>query len=149
MTSQLVIPLESCTDCELAGGKAMGLARLLAAGFPVPPALCVTTEGYRSFLRDLKIDAQALWQEAVQAGGEERRVRLATIRERILHAAFPVQILNAITQRLEALCRPPDQLWAVRSSATNEDAADASFAGLYRTTLAVTQDQIGASVQAC
>ncbi|HSN03738.1 MAG TPA: PEP/pyruvate-binding domain-containing protein [Nitrospira sp.] len=149
MTPQFVIPLESCTDCQVAGGKALGLARLLAKGFPVPPGLCVTTAGYRSFLQGLHINAESEWQEAVQAGGEERSVRLAAIRERILHGPPPGRILQEMTQALDALRRPPDQLWAVRSSATNEDAGHASFAGIYRTSLAVTGEQIGASLQAC
>lgn len=149
MTPQFIMPLESCTDCQVAGGKALGLARLLAKGFPVPPGLCVTTEGYRSFLHDLQINAESQWQEAVQASGEERRVRLATIREHILQAPPPDRILKEMMQALDTLRRPPDQLWAVRSSATNEDAGNASFAGIYRTSLAVTREQIGASVQAC
>ncbi|MEC4891124.1 MAG: PEP/pyruvate-binding domain-containing protein [Nitrospira sp.] len=149
MTIQFVIPLESCSDRLLAGGKAWGLACLLAEGFPVPPGVCVTTDSYRRFLQGQKIDAEALWLEAIQADGETGRKRLAAVRDRLLQAALPDQILSALTQRLDALQQPPDQLWAVRSSATNEDSADASFAGLYRTSLAVRREQIGASVQAC
>lgn len=149
MTAQFVIPIGACTDRVLAGGKAWGLARLLAEGFPVPPGVCVTTDCYRRFLQDRKIDAEAVWQEAVQASGAARLVRLAASRERLLQTSLPDQILHAIAQGLDALHQPPDQLWAVRSSATNEDAADASFAGLYRTSLAVRREQIGASVQAC
>ncbi len=149
MITQFVIPVEGCTDRLLAGGKAWGLARLLAEGYPVPPGVCVTTKAYRWFLQDQKIDAEALWQEVIQASGDARRKRLASIRDRILQVALPDEILNALTQGLDALHQPSDQLWAVRSSATNEDAADASFAGLYRTSLAVRRGQIGASIQAC
>ncbi len=44
--------------------------------------------------------------------------------------------------------RPAEQLWAVRSSATNEDDTRASFAGLYHTVLGVAGEQLRSSVQA-
>ncbi len=43
----LVLPLELCRDPRLVGGKAINLARLLVAGFPVPGGFAVTTEAYR------------------------------------------------------------------------------------------------------
>jgi rifampicin phosphotransferase len=46
MECPLLLPLASCTQSSLVGGKALGLARLLTAGFPVPPGFCVTTEAY-------------------------------------------------------------------------------------------------------
>lgn len=45
-----VLPLVRCNKLKLVGGKALGLARLMAAGFPVPPGICVTTEAYRQSL---------------------------------------------------------------------------------------------------
>jgi hypothetical protein len=41
-----LLPLASCTQPSLVGGEALGLARLLTRGFPVPPEFCVTTEAY-------------------------------------------------------------------------------------------------------
>jgi len=37
-------------DRALVGGKTLALARLGAAGFKIPQALCVTTEAYRRFV---------------------------------------------------------------------------------------------------
>src|SRR5207249_1766917 len=40
-----------------------------------------------------------------------------------------------------------DRRWAVRSSATNEDMAQASSAGLYRTTLGVSMEEIPRAIK--
>ena len=42
---------------------------------------------------------------------------------------------------------PLPGLWAVRSSATNEDGAHASFAGVYRTRLGIPLEEIGSAVK--
>jgi pyruvate, orthophosphate dikinase len=40
------------TDSARFGGKATGLARMAAAGIPVPPAFVIGTDGYRAFRAD-------------------------------------------------------------------------------------------------
>ena len=40
----------SQADLPLAGGKGANLGALIAAGLPVPPGFCVTTQAYRSFV---------------------------------------------------------------------------------------------------
>ena len=45
--SELVVPLQLAQDVTLAGGKGASLARLLGAGFNVPPGFVVTTASKR------------------------------------------------------------------------------------------------------
>ncbi len=45
-----IIPLTSPTTLQLSGGKGASLARLTAAGFPVPPGFCLTTRAYEEFV---------------------------------------------------------------------------------------------------
>lgn len=52
-----------------------------------------------------------------------------------------------IVEQARLLDLPLQGLWAVRSSATNEDGASASFAGVYRTRLGVPLEEIGLAVQ--
>lgn len=52
MTAPLILPLDACEDPLLVGGKAAGLGRLIRLGFRVPPGLCLTTEAYRTCLRE-------------------------------------------------------------------------------------------------
>ncbi|MEK7337590.1 MAG: PEP/pyruvate-binding domain-containing protein, partial [Nitrospirota bacterium] len=139
--------LDACTDRFLAGGKAAGLARLLAEGFPVPPGLCLTVEAYRQFLRDLQMDAAALWRQAQDAKGTARATVLEDCRKRIQQGRLSGECLAELERHLEILRRPADQRWAVRSSATNEDETRASFAGLYHTVLGVAGAQLATSVQ--
>lgn len=49
-----VHPVEriDATDSTRFGGKATGLARMAAAGIPVPPAFVIGTDGYRAFRAD-------------------------------------------------------------------------------------------------
>ncbi len=47
-----VLHLELCRDPRLVGGKAINLARLLAAGLPVPTGFAITTDAYRAAAHD-------------------------------------------------------------------------------------------------
>ncbi len=148
MAVPLILPLNACTDRFLTGGKAAGLARLLAEGFPVPPGLCLTVEAYRQFLCDRQIDAETLWKEVRSATGATRVALLEDCRRRIHQGRLSGECLAELERQVEILQRPADQRWAVRSSATNEDDACASFAGLYFTALGVAEDRLEASIRA-
>lgn len=147
MPSPLILPLGDSTDRLLVGGKAAGLARLMTEGFPVPPGLCLTVEAYRLFLRDLQMDAAAIWRKIQNAKGAARAAVLEDCRTRIQQGRLSGECLSELNRQLQAMQRPAEQLWAVRSSATNEDDPHASFAGLYHTMLGVAGTQLAASVQ--
>ncbi|MCX5723318.1 MAG: PEP-utilizing enzyme [Nitrospirae bacterium] len=146
MDRPLFLPLASCLEPSLVGGKAVGLARLLAGGFPVPPGFCVTTEAYDRGLRLSGLSPTEQWQAALHSTGAERQGILshcqATIRNCDI-AALTAQIV----EQVRWLDLPLQGLWAVRSSATNEDGATASFAGIYRTNLGIPLEEIGLAVQ--
>ena len=148
MSSPLVLPLKDCTDRFLAGGKAAGLARLLAEGFLVPPGLCLTVEAYRQFLRDQQMDAVVIWRQVQNAKGAARATVLEDCRTRIQQGRLSGECLSELNRQLQTIQRPAEQLWAVRSSATNEDETHASFAGLYHTVLGVAGAQLATAVQA-
>lgn len=147
MSLPLVLPLKDCADRLLVGGKATGLGRLLAEGFPVPSGLCLTIEAYRQFLRDQEMDAAAIWRQVQQVTGAARAALLADWRRRIQQGHLSSECLSELKRHLQAMPRPAEQLWAVRSSATDEDDHHASFAGLYHTELGVAEEQLGPSVQ--
>jgi len=109
------------------GGKAANLGVLTAAGLPVPPGFCVTTEAYRR----------------VAAG-----VPLAEVRDALLGVEIPADIADEIrTRYLELGAAAPV---AVRSSATAEDLPFASFAGQQDTFLNVVGvDSVLDAVRRC
>ncbi|ALA56850.1 PEP/pyruvate-binding domain-containing protein [Nitrospira moscoviensis] len=145
MARPLILPLSHCSDARLAGGKAAGLARLLGAGFPVPPGICLTTEAYRRYVEGQALVEPGLWRSALGLPEAERLALLADSRRRIKELNL-AELAGQWEAQLESLHSPPDTTWAVRSSATNEDLGAASFAGLYRTHLGLARDRIEAAV---
>lgn len=93
------------TDIATAGGKGANLGELVRAGFPVPGGFIITTSGYDTY---------------VDAAGRHHD---GTPRFDAPLAAELVEAIGAAYQRLGG------GAVAVRSSATAEDLAEASFAG--------------------
>src|SRR5262249_45446018 len=121
----LVVTLESAKACGVAllGGKGKSLARLVARGFPLPPSFVVTTAAFHAFARHNGVDASL----ASQRSASEEAERLARA---IAGGTWPEPMRAAIET---ALAHLGDATLAVRSSATDEDSADASFAGQHDT----------------
>lgn len=146
MNRPLLLPLASCTQPSLVGGKAVGLARLLAEGFPVPSGFCVTTEAYDHALRAQDFSPTEQWQEALYSSGAERQRILSRCRSIIQNCDID-ELTSQITEQVRRLDLPVSGLWAVRSSATNEDGTQASFAGIYRTRLGISLNGLGLAVK--
>ena len=111
-------------DLSRVGGKGVNLGKLNRAGFPVPNGFCVTTEAYRLSVEGL----------SEQNEGSIKDIELT-----------PKLIAEIRTAR-EKLRTPT---FAVRSSATAEDLAEASFAGQQDTFLNVTPDALLDALKAC
>ncbi|MCY4045298.1 MAG: PEP-utilizing enzyme [Cellvibrionales bacterium] len=118
------------------GGKAQSLHKMIQAGFPVPPAFCVTVPAYKAFLAEAKID------EALNQGNS------SAIQTAIQNADIPEAIKAGITAAYEKIGQ--DSTVAIRSSAIGEDAENKSFAGQYDTFLHVEgQEAVLNKVKAC
>lgn len=66
-----VLPLsDTSATLERAGGKGASLARLAAAGLPVPPGFHVTTAAYQLFVRENGLQEQILAAAAAVAAGQ-------------------------------------------------------------------------------
>jgi len=146
MDRPLFLPLAACTQPSLVGGKALGLARLLAGGFPVPSGFCVTTEAYDRALRALGFSPVEQWKAAQESSGAERQ-RILLHCCTLIRDCDIAELTGQIVEQARRLGLPLQTLWAVRSSATNEDGAHASFAGVYRTRLGVSLEDLGVAVK--
>ncbi len=135
-------------DRAIVGGKGGSLGELTRAGISVPPGFVVRTSAFERFLSVLEkeepirprvelLDAHEL--EKITTLSERTRARLE-------NTALPEDVQTEILGAHAELCgdlqhfqRSPSDLSgspvAVRSSATTEDAEDASFAGLQDTYL--------------
>jgi rifampicin phosphotransferase len=130
-------------DVDLAGGKGANLGELVGAGLPVPPGFVLTTEAYQAH-----VQANELSQQILKLAANRRpEVAAEQIRTLFTEAPMPVRLHNELLEAYQALGRPPV---AVRSSATAEDLADASFAGQQDTYLNVRGEAaLAAAVQRC
>jgi rifampicin phosphotransferase len=119
-----VLDLADARDFAFAGGKAVNLAELLGAGFPVPDGFCVGTPAY----------AQAADTAGIAAllDAPDLPVRA---RDALLATPVPDDVAAAVTAAYLALGEAVPV--AVRSSATAEDLPGASFAGQQDTYLNV------------
>jgi pyruvate,water dikinase len=138
------------SDRPAVGGKGGSLGELTRAGIAVPPGFVVRTEAFEQFVVALD-DAEPLRTpvEALDADDLDN-VQAVTghIRTRIERAPMPAAVEAAIRSAYAELA--PGQPVAVRSSATTEDAEDASFAGLQDTYLwVIGADDVVAKVRSC
>ena len=139
MTTRHILPLDD-TQATLAivGGKGASLARLVAAGLPVPDGFHVTTEAYQQFVdeNDLQQHIVAALESADPAQPATLEATSQAIRELFSQAQIPADIAGAVAQAYAEL-PGADPYVAVRSSATAEDLPEASFAGQQETYLNV------------
>ena len=132
----MILPLNAEVTLEASGGKGANLARLVRAGFCVPPGFLITTQVYRDYVRANHLERWVL-DTAHAARLDEAAALEATstaIRARFASATFSPQLSDALRAAYATLGCPPV---AVRSSATTEDLPDLSFAGQQDTILNV------------
>src|SRR5690606_16215289 len=115
------------------GGKAVGLARLIAAGLPVPPGFVIDDRAFRSIAGELAIDDPASVGHV-----------LAEAAERILTAPIPRELEDEVRERVTEL----GHLVAVRSSATIEDTAAGAAAGVFSSRTAVPVEDVWTAIRA-
>jgi pyruvate, water dikinase len=131
-------------DVEQVGGKNASLGEMLSQltdeGIRVPDGFATTSEAFREFLRDNRIEEKinarlaALDVDDVRALAEAG----AEIRNWVIDAPFPPALDAEIRSFYDWLkAGSADIPVAVRSSATAEDLPDASFAGQQETYLNV------------
>ena len=132
-----------------AGGKGKNLARLVRAGFPVPPGFVITTCAYDTFVAANALADFVL--ETVRNTSPDDTQALesasAAIRARFVARQLPADLAGALVDAYAVMGRPPV---AVRSSATAEDLPGMSFAGQQDTYLQVVgEDALRKAVIDC
>jgi pyruvate,water dikinase len=148
--------IEAGQATSMTGAKMGRLADLHRAGVRVPRGFVVTTESYRRHCGDSGLDVRI--DEVVAAlGTSPSGVALdeaaAEVRSLFAATSMPDALGAEIAAGYEELCRrcgTVDLPTAVRSSAVGEDAADASFAGIFDSYLGVSgAGGVLAAVRSC
>jgi phosphohistidine swiveling domain-containing protein len=140
------------SDPAEVGGKGYNLGRLHRYGFPVPAGGVLTSRAYRDFLQCNRLEesinaAYGIGAEAVNDPANEKI--LEEIRRKIIASQIPGIIRQELAENLSGM-KLPDKPVAVRSSATAEDSAKASFAGIHGSFLNVTgQVHIEHAIKEC
>jgi hypothetical protein len=136
---------EAC-DVELVGGKAASLSTLLRAGFPVPEGFAVTTRAFDAALGP----SLARRMAARLSCGDVDALEASALHLRRLVETTPLPGDVAASIRSAYCALGDDVPVAVRSSATAEDGAEASFAGQQDTYLwVVGEDAVVEHVRRC
>ncbi|GAA3404584.1 PEP/pyruvate-binding domain-containing protein [Pseudarthrobacter polychromogenes] len=116
-------------DIAVAGGKAVGLGGLIRAGLPVPPGFVLTTAAYSEFVDANNLAAGIQELAALPPEAEPHAYQDASRRISALFATgtMPAGIAAELGAAYGRLGNGTPV--AVRSSATAEDLASASFRG--------------------
>ncbi|MEM4271751.1 MAG: phosphoenolpyruvate synthase [Candidatus Pacearchaeota archaeon] len=145
-------------DVQIAGGKGASLAEMYVNKFPIPPGFVVTAQAYSYFIEKTGIAGkiQGLVSSIDMENTKQLEETAKKIRDIISNAEMPKDLEDEIVEAYEMLDvekekfaeakghaleilkqshEPP--FVAVRSSATTEDLAEASFAGQQETFLNV------------
>ncbi len=143
--SDYVVNFEAAaaTDTAIVGAKVAQLVKTGAEGFTTPKGFAVTTRAFLDFMESVNAATDLSARlAAFEDRASDDAADLALFAEQAITAqAVPENMGAEITAAYEALClaeRHVDCPVAVRSSATGEDAEDASFAGQYESFLGVS-----------
>lgn len=116
------------------GGKGLRLAQVYCAlnnngSFSVPNGACLTTAAYSEHLDNFEVlMREIIANSAGKMTKSTAEAKIKDLYEKIDQVEFNPQLKPKIEEFLNSL--PPNSTVAVRSSATIEDAADFSLAGL-------------------
>ena len=142
----------SNSDAAEVGGKGLNLGRLHRYGFPVPAGFVLTSRAYHDFLQYNKLEesihaASGIRAEAVNDPANEKI--LEEIRRKINEGQIPGTIQQELAKQLEGM-KLLEKPVAVRSSATAEDSAMASFAGVHESFLNIMGiENIAKAIKGC
>lgn len=134
------------SDVQIAGGKGASLGQLLQFGLPVPRGFVVLTSAFKEvfFGTECGTRINQLLLEIRDRRSLRRVAKL--IQELIINVEVPFHIERDIKASFADL---PFDYVAVRSSATSEDSATASWAGQFDSFLNTTRDDLLLNVRRC
>ncbi|MBT2594360.1 PEP/pyruvate-binding domain-containing protein [Arthrobacter sp. ISL-72] len=128
-------------DVARAGGKGAGLGELVRAGLPVPPGFVLTTAAYELYIRENVLADRIQEHASLPAftGASDYDEASGHIRGLFTGSVMPAAVVGEIRDAYRELDTDGagQTAAAVRSSATAEDLATASFAGQQDTYLNV------------
>lgn len=126
-------------DVAQAGGKGANLGELTRAGLPVPPGFVITAAAFHEAMRPVRSQLQELWRSVDPEDAHSLAHVTEALRGVVLQAPLPEWLGTAVLAAYHQL-RECSAV-AVRSSATSEDTATTSFAGMHESFTNVVGDE--------
>ncbi len=136
------------TDITIAGGKGASLGDMTRKGIPVPPGFVILVEAFDRFLKETDL-VQEIASQLVKINYKDiNSVERASnvIRDLFHDALMPRDLEKEFLKEFRAL---KTKYVAVRSSATAEDSAIASWAGELETYLNTTKETFLENIKKC
>ncbi|NQT49118.1 hypothetical protein HQ571_00310 [Candidatus Kuenenbacteria bacterium] len=135
-------------DVKIAGGKGASLGEMINSGIEVPPGFVVLAGAFERFLAetDLNMEVSSVLKKVNPDDLNSVEKASGAVQDMIYDAIMPEDIANEIAKEFAKL---KSTHVAVRSSATAEDSAIASWAGELDSYLNVTKKNLHESVKKC
>jgi pyruvate, water dikinase len=118
-------------DTSIAGGKGANLGELTRAGLPVPQGFVITSAAFHASMKAIGSKLTDLWQRIDPDKPESLASLSEELKELVRKIEIPASVRSAMLAAYRQLGK--DRAVAVRSSATSEDTAATSFAGMHET----------------
>ncbi len=135
-------------DTPIAGGKGANLGELTRAGLPVPRGFVITAAAFRASMKAIGSKLTDLWRRIEPDDPESLATLTEELKELVRKVEIPASVRSALLAAYRQLGK--DRSVAVRSSATSEDTAATSFAGMHETfTNVVGEEAVLDNVRAC
>jgi phosphohistidine swiveling domain-containing protein len=135
----LYCPGKEKPDIAAVGGKAANLFVLGSLGLAVPQWFAVKSSAFQSTLAACGLDRK-INEIVTRTDDKTLRESLATIRDWIMSVDMSAELRDDIVREYHRLVSAGDYV-AVRSSASDEDNPDQSFAGVHDSVLYVKDEQ--------
>ncbi len=137
------------SDPAIAGGKGANLGEMLRAGFPVPNGFVVPAASYLAAMDRAGIRRELTERLAKVPADDPAAIAAAAreLRALVQKGGMPQGLQDDVHAAAETF--GANTLFAVRSSATAEDSASTSFAGMHETYTNVPPADLVAKIVAC
>lgn len=135
-------------DADIAGGKGASLGEMTQAGIAVPPGFVILADAFREMLveNNLVQKIEPILKSVNINEAETIDCASKEIQSLIIATKISAETQNQILKSFKEL---ETEFVAVRSSATVEDSASASWAGELDTYLNITKENLMESVKKC
>ncbi len=143
--AEVIVDLRDVSRADIArvGGKGANLGEMLRAELPVPPGFVLTVAAYERTRETAGLGARidALLRTVKPDDSTALQRVSAQLRETLTTVTLPSDLQTALDRAYEQLAASAPEagepIVAVRSSATCEDTAEFSFAGMFESVLGV------------